>query len=54
MTDSEKALMSVKKDRVYPKNKEDQILDAKVEFWKANKDKMMVLNGFNEDSWSRY
>ena len=54
MTDAEKALMSVKKDHVYPKSKEDQKLDAKVEFWKANKDKMLVLNGFNNSSWSRY
>ena len=54
MTDSEKALMSARKDQVYPKSKEDQALDAKVEFWKANKDKMLVLNGFNTENWSRY
>jgi len=54
MTDSEKALMNAKKDRVYPKTPEDQLVDEKVEFWKANKDKMMVLSGFNNDAWSRY
>jgi hypothetical protein len=54
ITDSEKALMSAKKDRVYPKNKDDVMLDAKVDFWKANKDKIMVLSGFNNDAWSRY
>jgi hypothetical protein len=54
MTDAEKALMSAKKDHVYPKTKEDQALDAKVEFWKANRDKMLVLNGYNNDAWSRY
>ena len=54
MTDTEKALMSAKKDHVYPKSKEDQALDAKVEFWKANKDKMLVLNGYNTKSWSRF
>ena len=54
MTDSEKALMDAKKDRVYPKTKEDQVLDAKVEFWKANKDKMIVLSGYNNEAWSRY
>jgi hypothetical protein len=54
MTDSEKALMDAKKDRVYPKTQEDQLLDAKVEFWKANKDKMIVLSGYNNEAWSRY
>ena len=54
MTDAEKALMSAKKDQVYPKTKEDQALDAKVEFWKANKDKMLVINSYNNKAWSRY
>ena len=54
MTDAEKALMDAKKDHVYPKTKEDQALDAKVEFWKANRDKMLVLNGYNTKAWSRY
>jgi hypothetical protein len=54
MTDAEKALMDARKDQVYPKSKEDQALDAKVEFWKANRDKMLVLNGYNTKAWSRY
>ena len=54
MTDAEKALMDARKDNVYPKSKEDQALDSKVEFWKANKDKMLVLNGYNTKAWSRY
>ena len=54
MTDAEKALMDARKDQVYPKSKEDQALDSKVEFWKANKDKMLVLNGYNTKAWSRY
>jgi hypothetical protein len=54
MTESDKALMNSKKDRIYPKTKEDQLLDAKVEFWKANKDKMVVLSGYNNEAWSRY
>ena len=54
MTESDKALMNSKKDRIYPKTKEDQLLDAKVEFWKANKDKMIVLSGYNNEAWSRY
>jgi hypothetical protein len=54
MTDAEKALMDAKKDKIYPKSEADQLLDAKVEFWKANRDKMMVLSGHNNSSWSRY
>jgi hypothetical protein len=54
MTDAEKALMDARKDHVYPKTKEDQALDTKVEFWKANRDKMLVLNGYNTKAWSRY
>ncbi len=53
-TDQEKALMSAQKDRVYPASKEDLALDAKVAFWKANRDKMVVINGFNSDKWSRF
>jgi hypothetical protein len=54
MTDAEKALMDAKKDRIYPKSKEDELLDAKVEFWKANRDKMMVISGYNNSAWSRF
>jgi hypothetical protein len=53
-TDQEKALMSAQKDRVYPASKEDRALDAKVAYWKANRDKMLVINGFNTDKWSRF
>lgn len=54
MTDAEKALMSAKKDYVYPKNPADIALEAKVNFWKKNRDKLLVLNGYNTNSWSRY
>ena len=35
-----------------PKSKEDMILEAKVNFWKKNKDKYAVLSPFNSDKWS--
>jgi hypothetical protein len=54
ITDSEKAMMEAKKNRIYPKTAEDALLDTKVEFWKKNKEKLMVVSGFNNDSWSRY
>lgn len=52
MTDKDKAYMQARKNQVYPKTLEDKALDAKVEFWKANKDKYMVINGYNENQWS--
>lgn len=54
MTDAEKARMEAKRNRIYPKTAEDALVDTKVEFWKKNKDKLMVVSGFNNDAWSRY
>jgi len=54
ITDAEKAMMDAKQNRIYPKTAEDVLVDTKVEFWKKNKDKLMVVSGFNNDSWSRY
>jgi len=54
ITDSEKAVMDAKKNRIYPKTAKDALVDSKVEFWKKNKDKLMVVSGFNNDDWSRF
>jgi hypothetical protein len=54
ITEAEKARMEAKKNRIYPKTAEDALVDTKVEFWKKNKDKLMVVSGFNNDAWSRY
>ena len=35
-----------------PNSKEDIILETKVNFWKKNKDKYMVLSPFNSEEWS--
>lgn len=37
---------------VPPKSKEDMILDAKVNFWKKNKDKYTAISPFNNEKWS--
>ena len=52
MTDKDKAYMDSRRNRAYPRSIEDKALDAKVAFWKANKDKYMVINGYNENQWS--
>ena len=54
ITDADQALMNAKKNRVVPKTAEEKELDMKVEFWKANKDKLLVLSSFNNDKWSKY
>lgn len=51
-TELEKAKMNLVKGYVPPKSKEDMILEAKVEFWKNNKDKYMTVSPFNNDIWS--
>jgi len=46
--------MNAKKNHVYPKTREDLLLDAKVQFWKDNADKLLKINSFNENKWSEY
>jgi hypothetical protein len=54
ITDAEKAMMDSKRNQIYPKTAEDALVDTKVEFWKKNKDKLMVVSGFNNNNWSRF
>jgi hypothetical protein len=54
MTDAEKALMDSRKSRIYPKSPEDTLLDKKVNFFMNNKDKLMVINSYNNQKWSKY
>lgn len=37
---------------VIPKTPEQKLMDDKINFWKSNADKMLVLNSFNKDKWS--
>ena len=46
--------MNAKKNTVYPKSSEDVLLDQKTQFWKDNADKLLKINGFNNDKWSAY
>jgi hypothetical protein len=39
-------------EHIFPKSKEDMIMDAKVNFWKKNKDKYIVINPFNGKKWN--
>jgi len=46
--------MSANVNKSYPKNLEDQVLDAKVKYWKDNASKMLNLNSYNKNKWSEY
>jgi hypothetical protein len=39
---------------IKPKTIQDEIIDAKVKYWKDNKDQMLILSSFNKDKWSQY
>lgn len=51
-SDTDKTRMNNITSYIQPKSKEDMILDAKVNFWKNNKDKYTVLSPFNSEQWS--
>lgn len=53
-TAAELARMAANNSKSYPKTLEDQVLDAKVKFWKDNASKMLNLNSYNKDKWSEY
>jgi hypothetical protein len=46
--------MKTMKNATYPKSSEDILLDQKTQFWKDNADKLLKINGFNNDKWSVY
>ena len=54
MSDSEKALMDSRKEQIYPKTPNEQMLDKKVKFFQDNKDKLLVINSYNSNKWSKY
>ena len=37
-----------------PKTKEEMLLEKKIEFWNANRDKLLKINGYNNNKWSMY
>lgn len=53
-TDSDLARMAANKEINIPKSEDDLLLDAKVQYWKDNASKMLVLNSFDRTKWSEY
>lgn len=54
MSESDIARMTAAKQTIVPKTPTDQVLEKKVEYWKQHKDKMLNLNAFNADKWSKH
>jgi hypothetical protein len=52
--DDEVARMKEINNRIYPKTSKDSELDKKIQFWKENASKLLVLNSFNKNDWSEY
>ena len=48
------AYMDANKNKAYPKTLADQVVDAKVKFWKDNAANMLNINSYNKDKWSEY
>ena len=50
----ELAKMKSNQNKAYPKTIDDQVVDAKVKYWKENAAKMLSINSYNKDKWSEY
>lgn len=46
--------MEDKKVSITPKTETDELNDKKIQFWKENADKVLLLNSFSHDKWSEY
>ena len=50
----EQSVMDANKESVFPKSRSQTEIDKKVKFWKENADKLLTINSYNKDNWSRY
>ena len=53
-TDADLARMNANSDINIPTTASDAALNSKVEFWKKNADKLLMLNSFDRKHWSEY
>jgi hypothetical protein len=53
-TSSEKALMSSKIEDKVPESAADRAMRTKMDIWKKNADKYLLVNSFNNNSWSKF
>jgi hypothetical protein len=50
----ESDLKSLQNRDLVPKSHEDAILDQNIKFWKANADKLIQINSYNNNKWSMF
>ena len=53
-TDADLLRMENQKNEINAASPQDKELNQKVEFWKKNSDKLLNINSFNNDEWSKY
>ena len=46
--------MKAQREKIYAKTTEDKELEKKVDYWKQNSTKLLNLNSFNNNEWSKY
>jgi len=47
-------LSAIGSESTIPKTSEDILLEKKIEFWNANRDKLLKINSYNNNKWSMY
>ena len=52
--DHELNRMNAHNDRILPKSRSQVLAEKKMTFWKENADKLLSINGFNRDAWSKF
>jgi len=52
--DNELNRMHAQNNKIYPKSQKDSELEKKVQFWKDNADKLLLINSYNKKEWSEY
>ena len=45
--------MTAKQNQVFPKTDAEKAIDAKVNYWKDNADKLLQINSHNTKKWSQ-
>ena len=53
-TDADLQRMAANKEINVPRSPSDSLLDAKVQYWKDNASKLLVMNSFDRAQWSEY
>ena len=53
-TDADLQRMAANKEINVPQSPADSLLDAKVQYWKDNASKLLVMNSFDRAQWSEY